>query len=76
MAFADVQQVAQQLHEAGVVDLDKPLREFMGGDGMTKLGREGAAVAAGYVAAWEHYVVVCGITDLGRVVEDLKLLRE
>jgi hypothetical protein len=76
MAFSDVQRVAEQLHEAGVVDLDKPLREFLVSDSMAKLGGEGAAEAAGYVAVWEHYAVVCGISDMGRVVEELKSLRQ
>jgi len=79
VAFSDVQKIAEDLDRAGVIDLDQPLKNFLAAEGLTELkAGQGtkAPEAAGYVAAWEHYVVVCGITDIGRVVEEIRALSD
>jgi hypothetical protein len=77
MAFSDVQKIVEDLGRTGVVDTSKPLKAFLESEGLTQMrATEGAEAASGYVVAWEHYAVVCGITDLGKVVEEVRALSD
>jgi DNA-binding NarL/FixJ family response regulator len=76
-ADEDADAVLWDLGRTGVVDTSKPLKAFLESEGLTQMrATQGAEEASGYVVAWEHYAVVCGITDLGKVVEEVRALSD